>query len=61
MQLACFAGFSAGLALFTGRNRRRHAHHGHPTSQGATIMSKSQIALIAALAGMSIAYMHMQH
>jgi hypothetical protein len=29
MQLACFAGFSAGLALFAGRNERRHPHHDH--------------------------------
>jgi hypothetical protein len=28
-EVACFAGFSASLALFTGRNERRHAH---PTS-----------------------------
>jgi hypothetical protein len=55
MQIVCFSGFSARLALFTGRNERRHAHHGHPTSYGATIMSKSKIVIIAALAGMGIA------
>jgi hypothetical protein len=29
MQLACFAGFSTGLALFADRNERRHPHHDH--------------------------------
>jgi hypothetical protein len=39
MHLACFAGFSAGLALFTGRNEQRHAHHDHLGFYGMTIMS----------------------
>ena len=29
MHLACFAGFSAVLALFTGRHQQCDAHHGH--------------------------------
>jgi hypothetical protein len=48
MQLACFARFSAGLALFTGRNERRHAHHDHLRFYGMTIMSTPKNALIAA-------------
>jgi hypothetical protein len=48
MQLACFAGFSAGLALFTGRNERRHAHCDVLRFYGMTVMSTSKNALIAA-------------
>ena len=44
MQLVGFAGFSAGLALFTGRN----AHYDHLRFYGMTIMSTSKNALIAA-------------